>query len=128
MMQESFVDFKIEQHYRARGPAAKRWACVPPQWRIIPPKYPQGTGDVRGEILNRLFRFIVPGIGRYYRQKGDDPLSKRTRRQVADEIWLLYFNDYLRERELISEKEHRQMAVKIQTYCASGQGQKAAVE
>jgi len=38
-----------------------------------------------------------------------------TKQQAARQIWLLYFNRTLLERGIISEKEHNQMKVKIQS-------------
>jgi len=38
-----------------------------------------------------------------------------TKEQAARQIWLLYFNRILLERGIISEKQHNQMKVKIQS-------------
>ena len=38
-----------------------------------------------------------------------------TREQVARQVWLLYFNRTLLEQGIITEKEHNQMKVKIQS-------------
>lgn len=37
-----------------------------------------------------------------------------SKKQVARQIWLLYFNKTLLERGVITEREHNQMKVKIQ--------------
>lgn len=37
--------------------------------------------------------------------------------QAARQLWLLYFNRTLLEKGIISEKEYRQMKVKIQSCC-----------
>lgn len=38
-----------------------------------------------------------------------------TKEQAARQIWLLYFNRTLLERGVITEKQHNQMKVKIQS-------------
>mgnify|MGYP001128319217 CR=1 FL=1 len=38
-----------------------------------------------------------------------------TREQVARQVWLLYFNRTLLEQGIITEKEHNQMKVRIQS-------------
>lgn len=38
-----------------------------------------------------------------------------TKEQTARQIWLLYFNRTLLEQRIITEKEHNQMKVKIQS-------------
>lgn len=38
-----------------------------------------------------------------------------TKEQAARQVWLLYFNQTLLERGIITEKEHNQMKVKIQS-------------
>jgi len=38
-----------------------------------------------------------------------------TKEQAARQIWLLYFNRTLLERGIISEKQHNQMKIKIQS-------------
>lgn len=38
-----------------------------------------------------------------------------TKEQTARQIWLLYFNRTLLERGVITEKQHNQMKVKIQS-------------
>ena len=38
-----------------------------------------------------------------------------TKEQAARQIWLLYFNRTLLEQGIITEKEHNQMKIKIQS-------------
>lgn len=38
-----------------------------------------------------------------------------TKEQAARQIWLLYFNRVLLEQGIITEKEHNQMKIKIQS-------------
>lgn len=40
------------------------------------------------------------------------------KKQAARQIWLLYFNKTLLERGVITEREHNQMKVKIQSQTA----------
>ena len=40
-------------------------------------------------------------------------MAKPTRRQVVNEIWLLYFNRYLLEHGVIDETTYRRMDLKI---------------
>ena len=39
-----------------------------------------------------------------------------TKSEVQRQIWLLYFNRVLFEKGVITEKEYRQMMIKIQTH------------
>ena len=38
-----------------------------------------------------------------------------TKEQITRQVWLLYFNRTLLERGIITEKEHNQMKIKIQS-------------
>ena len=42
-------------------------------------------------------------------------LDEIQEKRIAEDIWLNYFNRYLREQGVISEKEYKQMSEKIAT-------------
>lgn len=59
----------------------------------------------------------------YYNLKGTEERhmsTTLTRQQTARETWLLYFNRVLLEQGVISEKEHNQMKVRIQSKYSAG--------
>lgn len=44
--------------------------------------------------------------------------SEAIEKRVAEEIWLNYFNQYLRSHGFITEKEYQLMVEKISQFCA----------
>lgn len=43
--------------------------------------------------------------------------NQREQNIMAEEIWLNYFNNYLRERQIITEDQRRKMCSKIIHHC-----------
>ena len=77
---------------------------------------------ISGSVMKGCMNHISPGI---LTDKEVDCITRKSKREAAEMIWLLYFNQTLFEKGLINESERNRMRLRIETRRPSASGKNA---